>query len=277
LAELARLVDVKVDQQPSGAVNVFVGGNYLVFDGAAQTIEIATRADRGLAAVELLFADTEAHVLSSSGELAGLVASRDQILGGFLDQLDSFVATMIHGFNRLHASGQGQAGYQDVTSGYAVADRRAALDEAGLAFTPEHGSFVVEIYDPESGMRRRHDVHVKLNGLEDDTTLASLAADLDAIEGLSAEITADGRLHLASESNGLQFGFAEDSSGTLAAVGINSFFTGDSAGNIGVHQLIADDPRLFAASRAGIGVDTSNAEDLAAFMNQSLELSLIHI
>jgi flagellar hook-associated protein 1 FlgK len=271
LAQLARIIDIKVDEQPTGAVNVFVGGDYLVFDGAVQTVKIETQGDRGLAAVELRLANTEAPVPASSGELAGLVASRDQILGGFLDELDSFVGSMIHGFNRIHASGQGQIGHQDIQGQYAVADPSAALDEAGLSFAPEHGSFVVEIYNPDTGLRRRHDVHVKLNGLEDDTTLNSLAADLDGIDGLAADITVDGRLRLVSESDDLQFGFAEDSSGALAALGVNTFFTGDAAHNIGVHQLVVQDARLFAASQAGINLDTGNAEHLAAFMNQPLE------
>ncbi len=271
LAELARIIDIKVDEQPTGAVNVFAGGDYLVFDGAVQMVKIETQGNRGLATVELLLANSEAPVPSSSGELAGLIASRDQILGGFLDNLDGFVGSLIHGFNKLHASGQGLAGYQEVTGEYVVTDTDAPLDEAGLAFTPEHGSFVVEVYSPETGLRQRHDIHVKLNGLEDDTTLSSLAADLNAIDGLAADITVDGRLRLRSESADLQFGFAEDSSGTLAALGVNTFFTGDSAYNIHVHELVANDARMFAASRGGIGLDTGNAEALASFLNEPLE------
>ena len=75
----------------------------------------------------------------------------------------------------------------------------------------------------------------------------------------------------ATESDDLQFGFAEDSSGTLAALGVNTFFTGDAAYNIDVNQLVSEDPRLFAASRGGIGHDTGNAELLATFMNEPLE------
>ncbi len=271
LSELARIIDIKVDEQPSGAVNVFVGGDYLVFDGAVQTVKIETHIDRGLSVVELRLTNTDAPLPASSGELAGLVASRDQILGGFLEQLDSFVGAMVYEFNKVHASGQGLTGYNQITGAYAVQDVHAALDEAGLAFNPEHGSFVVEIYNPESGLRQRHDVYVKLNGMEDDATLSSLAADLNAIDGLAADITVDGRLRLRSESSDLVFSFAEDTGGVLAALGINTFFAGTGASDIGVQELIARNPARFAASRGGIGLDTANAEAMASFLNAPME------
>ena len=37
-----------VEEQATGAVNVFVGGDYLVFDGATQLVKTVTHADRGL-------------------------------------------------------------------------------------------------------------------------------------------------------------------------------------------------------------------------------------
>ena len=67
-----------------------------------------------------------------------------------------------------------------------------------------------------------------------------------------------------------QFAFGPDSSGTLAALGINTFFTGSQAGTIGVNNTLLQDPTKFAASTQGVGTDTSNAQTLAGFLTLPL-------
>ena len=90
-----------------------------------------------------------------------------------------------------------------------------------------------------------------LNGLDDDTTLVSLSAALDAIDEISSSISVDGGLTLTTDSANLEFAFAGDTSGTLTALGINTFFTGSTAFDIAVNNDVATDPSKFAASRGG--------------------------
>ncbi len=111
LDELAKLVNIQVEEQANGAVNVFVGGDYLVFDGTTRLVETVVRADRGLGVYEVRLGQTDAQLRASSGELAGLLGARDQILGGYLDELNAYAATLIFEFNKVHASGQGLTGY----------------------------------------------------------------------------------------------------------------------------------------------------------------------
>src|SRR6202008_2876839 len=117
-----------------------------------------------------------------------------------------------------------------------VVNTDVALDEAGLTFTPASGSFDVLIHSKNDDLTTTHTVLVDLNGLDDDTSLDDLAASLDAIDGLTATISAAGRLELGVESPDLEFAFAGDTSGVLAALGINTFFTGSSAGSLDVHD-----------------------------------------
>ena len=65
--------------------------------------------------------------------------------------------------------------------------------------------------------------------------------------------------------------FAGDTSGVLAALGINTFFTGSDALGIHVNNAVVQDPSTFAASSGGIGADTNVAEQLAQF--QALPLA----
>ncbi len=204
--------------------------------------------------------------------MAGLISSRDDILGSFLDQLKDFSQTFIYEFNKAFTSGQGLTGYQSITSESAVADTKQPLDAAGLPFTPENGSFQVKVRDKQTGLTQTTNVQVDLDGLDDnDTSLDDLAAKLNAIDGVSASVSPTRRLVIKSESTQQDFAFANDTSGVLASLGVGTFFSGSDATNISVNQAVVDDPGKFAASRGGIGADTDNAVTLAGLLNQPLE------
>jgi flagellar hook-associated protein 1 FlgK len=68
----------------------------------------------------------------------------------------------------------------------------------------------------------------------------------------------------------LQISFANDTSGALASLGINTFFTGTDAFSLGINQAVANDPATFATSAGGIGADTNVAVSLAQFQDQPL-------
>jgi flagellar hook-associated protein 1 FlgK len=69
----------------------------------------------------------------------------------------------------------------------------------------------------------------------------------------------------------LQFGFSNDTSGLLAAIGINTFFTGSTASDLAVNGVLLEDSSKFAASTEGIGVGTVNAQRLIALHDESLD------
>ena len=238
LEELAKLVNIQVDEQQSGAVNVFVGGDYLVFDGATQLVKAVGEVDRGLSVAELRLANTDASLRASSGEVAGLITARDDVLAGFLDDLDSFAGSLVYEFNKIQSSGQGMHGYDAITSEQRIDVPTVGLDEAGLIFTPVHGSFQVQIINKDTGLYTSHDIQVQLSGMDDDTTYDDLIAQLDGVDGLSAERLVNGQLRLASESEDLEFAFADDSSGILAALGVNTFFAGSNGADIRVNDAL---------------------------------------
>jgi flagellar hook-associated protein 1 FlgK len=271
LTSLARLVDIRVEEQPSGGVAVFAAGDFLVFEGQARHVEVANEADRGLTIGRLRMSDTDAPLLVGSGEVAGLYAARDEILAGFLDNLDDFARTLAFEFNRIYSSGQGLAGYDELYSEFAVVDPDAALNQAGLSYTPENGSFEIQVYNRRTGLTQTTSIDVDLNGFGHDTTLNDLVAQLAAVSGVAASITQTGQLELASTADDQEIAFGNDTSGILAALGINTFFSGASALSLGVNDYIRDDPAKLAASRGGIGEDTANAVDLAGFLDRPLD------
>ena len=271
--ELARLLGTQAFEQTDGSLSVFLGGDFLVLNGTARKLTTTYTYDRELATARLQIADTTSDLDLKSGEVLGQTVARDQVLGGLLDSLDGFAKELIHEFNRVYSSGQGLVGYDRLTSEFAVADTSQPLDQAGLKFSPENGEFQLHIRNKQTGQTTSHSIAVSLNGLDDDTSLDSLAQSLDAISGLQASITADRRLKLDSEGANFEFSFSDDSSGVLTGLGINTFFSGSSISNIGVQRSVQDDPAKFAASRSGIAADTENAVVLAAFLDRPLDNS----
>lgn len=272
LESLANLIDIRVEEQVSGSVNVFAGGDYLVFEGSSREVHAVVDTERADNSVTVRIKQTDSQVGKAAGELHGLVKTRDEILGGFLSGLDSIAKTLAFEFNKIYSSGQGLNGYRSMTGENTVLPPDTVLDQAGLPSPPVNGSFQVKILNRQTGLSTTTDIPVDLNGLDgNDTTLASLAASLDAVSGLTASVGPDGKLTLTSDSSNLEFAFADDSSGVLAALGLGTFFTGSTAANLGIYRAVVADPSLFAASRSGIGGDTANAEQLAHFGETPLD------
>lgn len=270
LDKLATITDIKAVEQTTGDVTVFAGGEFLVFAGTHREVMIAQSSDRGLNVVEVRIAETDAPLAVTSGKLAGLMMARDTILGGFVDNLDSFAQAFIYEFNKIHAGGQGLIGHTSLESEFAVSGGAVNLDEAGLPFLPVNGAFQVQVLNTQTGLRQTIDIGVDLNGLGEDMSLDDLVAQLDAIDGISATITAQRKLKIESESPLVTFAFGEDTSGVLAALGVNTFFSGSHASDIGVSQAVRERPGTFAASSGGIGEDAENAGRLATLLTTPL-------
>jgi len=271
LTELAKLVGIRAAEQPDGSVSVFVGGDFLVFNSEVRKVVASVSADDSRATTFVKLAATDTVLSAGSGKLAGLYTARDEVAGGFQSKLDEFAATLAFEFNKIYASGQGLTGLTEATSEFAVEDSQAALDQGGLRFTPVNGSFQIQVYNKLTGLKKTTDVAVRLNGLDDDTTLTELAATLDAVEGLRAAVTSDRRLSISVDAPNLEFGFAHDTSGVLAALGVNTFFSGTGSRTLGVSDVVRSDPSKFAASQGGVGEDTENALRLASFGDLPLD------
>ncbi len=273
VAALSQLADIRVVEQPTGSLTIAVGGEFLVTDGVRREVfaDDGTTAGRNTSAIR--FVDTNAELEVTGGELRGLYAGRDEIVGGAIADLDELATTLAFEFNKLYSQGQGIEGYSSVTSVDSVLNTTAALDEAGLTFTPVNGAFDILVRNTNTSNVETHTIRVDLNGLDDDTSLEDLAAAISAVPGLTASTTATGGLSIASNAVDTEFTFAGDTSGVLAALGINTFFTGSSAATLGVNSVLdgIDNAALFAASLNGIGEDARNAERLVEFYTRPLD------
>jgi flagellar hook-associated protein 1 FlgK len=188
-----------------------------------------------------------------------------------MSRLDSLASALISEINRIHAGGKGLSGFSNLTGTAAVIDPTVALSDTGngLDFPPKTGSFFIDVKDA-SGSVVRTQINIDLDGIGADSTLNSVAADINAnVAGVTATVLADGRLKL-SATGGCTFTFGEDTSGVLGAMGLNTFFTGKNALDIAVNPLISGDPNMLAAATTGQAGDGSNATALASLQDQAV-------
>lgn len=271
LRELGELFDVTVREQPNGMVNVYVGSEALVQGSSVRGLIAVEEVDGESTRISVRFADTNQQVDVRGGRLEGLIISRDQ--HGQIDALDQLAAAVIADVNRIHADGQGLVGYTSVTGSYDVLATDVPLDSsaAGVPFPPRNGSFYITVADTATATPVAYRIDVDLQGSDPGTTLESLVAGINAqVEGVTASVTSDNRLQVTAD-DGFTFTFGhdgqearEDTSGVLAALGVNTFFTGTDAGNIAVNETIVEQPSLLAAASVFLAGDGVNAGRVAA-------------
>lgn len=277
LDELAGLIDIDTVERESGIVDVYVGSTPMVLAGDSRGIELRREAVDGVEQVTLRAKADGSRLPVRSGQVGALLDARDNAVGRTLDQLDKLSAELIYQTNSIHATATGPDGLREATSQLRTPpeDRLRPLNGpanptmADLPFEIRNGSFLVHVQTPTGGRSSATRVEVDLDGLGDDgatgtiddASIESIRQALDAVEGIRADFTADGRLRVRGE-NGARFSFSEDSSGVLGAIGMNAFFQGTGADDIAVRADIADDPTRLQVGR--IGADGEFRENAAA-------------
>lgn len=266
ITELAGLMDITVIEQRTGSVDILVGSTPAVLGSEARDLEFELRTVNGVLEARVLVKETREPLRIEGGSIGGRLAQREASVTRVIEDLDAVASTVIFEVNKLHTSGRPTAPIKDVTAWQAVpiADQALSFNDpanttfADLPFAPVNGGFDVVITDA-SGNKTVTRIDVDLDGITalgaagfaDDTSLADLAAALDAVPNLNATITLNGELRLTTDA-GFDVSFKEDSSGILAVLGISTYFQGVDATDIAVRSDLVNDPlRLTVGLAAG--------------------------
>lgn len=273
IAELSGIIDVTVVEQANGAADILVGSQPIVLAGKSRGLVMFTESTGSTIEVEVRIRSSQERVAVGSGRIGSLLGQRDGSIQQSIRDLDQFASTLMFEVNKLHTSGRSIKPVTDTTGWLRVpvSDQTLALNDpangtlANLPFAPKSGSFQVIVRD-QNGNESTTTINIDLDGIDatgasgygDDTTLEGIRAALDAIPNLNAEITPAGELRIYTDS-GMDVSFAEDSSGVLAVLGINTYFTGSTAADIGVRQALRSDPLLLNVGLKGDTNETSLA------------------
>jgi len=198
----------------------------------------------------------------TGGSLGGTLEFRDEQLGGYQKSLDAMANTMIWETNRIHSQGAGLTPFTSVQGTYGVADSTAALSNAsaGLAFGDrlEPGAFMMYVYDANGKLAKDaggNPVQAAIKVDTGDTNFDSLDDLAATINGafsptyLTASVV-NNKLSLTSAS-GYSFQFGSDSSGALAALGINTLLTGSTASDVALNGVVTNDTNKICVGHVG--------------------------
>lgn len=280
LRKLSEFFDVTVRQQPNGGINVYVGSEALIQGGTSRGLTTTTASDGEFRRTTVRFADTNQAIVVRGGRIGGLIKARDEQAYGRIQRVDDLAAGIISEVNRIHADGQGLDGLRQVTGAQDLLAGDVSLDSptAGLVEQPKSGSFYITVLDDATHTPVAHRIDVTLDGSTTATTLDSLVQNInDNVPGVTASVTPDKRLFIKADAgSSFTFGYdgqdvRPDTSGVLAALGVNTFFAGRDARDIEVNAALKVSPALIAAGSVFLSGDGTNAGRLAELATTKLD------
>jgi flagellar hook-associated protein 1 FlgK len=269
--ELAQYVDVSVYEQPGGAVNVMVGSVPVVIGGDSRGAELRVETVNGQLEVSVRTRADGSTLNPPEGRIGALLQQREQTMEPALDQLDTLAGQLMHQVNRVHAQGQGLTGVATAQGTYAITDSTVNLNTsaAGLPFPIENGTVQLHVTHAATGTRTTHQIAVDGDAM----SLDDLIARINAVAGadhLTSSAGPGNRLTLTADA-GYEISFSDDSSGVLAGLGLNTFFTGADATDIDVHEALLDNPGRLAAGAGHVPGSNDNALALALLQDSPVD------
>ncbi len=270
LNELAEFMNITTFELDTGAVTVMTAnGIDLVREG--KSFDLTREGDQLLLAGSMNQQwDITAQV--TGGQIGGWLDMRNNVIPGFLTDLDETANALIWQVNEQHSQGVGLEKFTTVTGDYAAGavDEKLSDLASGLVFHDRintSGSFTVWVYDADGNPIDSDGATADIEGftisLDAIMTLEELRDEFNAAfltnTYLQAEITSDNRFQIKQGADGgnHSFAFSDDTSHVLAALGINTFFKGDAADTIAVSDNVQNGGPYIAAGT--IGDDGSHA------------------
>lgn len=287
IRELSELMDVTVVQRGQQGVDVLAGSTPVVLGSQARLLRVRSEVVNGESRISVVSGENESRLDISSGLMGSLLDNRSGAIDATIAKIDALGSQLIFEVNKLHSTGARSQGLSRAsgTLTMSAGERAMALNDpanagtASLPFAAVNGGFLVHVRQGSTGATQTVRIDVDLDGLTnagtpgfaDDSSAEDIRAALAAVPGLSATFSADGRLQVQA-ADGFDFSFAEDSSGALAMLGVNSYFTGTDAASIGVRSDLAADSTLLTAGRivGGQFVDNATALEVAGLQTRGL-------
>ncbi len=248
-SELAEYIDMKIFEQSNGAFTivsakgvVLVNGN----DGYDIELDGSSVKWQGSGGNKV---DITNYI--SKGKLGGWLDMRDEIVAKYKQDLTELASEFIWAVNKQHSQGVGLTTFSSATGTYSASAPGAAVttSASGLDYYDKisGGTFEVWVYDSTDTLVNGGGTTVTVTAGV--TTLNDIATAITALDpDISASVNVDGKLAITT-ANGHTFAFSDDTSNVLAALGINTFFTGSTAGGMGVNDVIGSDKDYIAAAR----------------------------
>ena len=283
LRELSELIEIRTIEVEGGSVNVFIGNEPLIQYGESRGLKYTEVQQGGSEVlVDVRFKDNNLTIQTESGKIHGLILARDEHIGNLLNEFDDFVNSMILEVNHVHAMGGAAEGFSTVRSTFGALDGTASLSDmttTTLKWPVTNGRFSIVVTD-DAGVSTTSDIDVQIGIDGTDSTLTSVTASINAINGITATVDSSGFLTIQADNSTDKFNFkgpqdASDGTNFLAVMGINTFFEGSNAVDIDVRTGLTEDylstsAALLVSQFTSRGVDSLSGLTFAEHFSQMM-------
>ncbi|MEY3142635.1 MAG: Flagellar hook-associated protein 1 [Planctomycetota bacterium] len=267
--EVAKYLPISTLEQPNGMIDVVVDSQPLVQGGLSRGVKVTADVVGGELTTRFRIKNDGALMSPNEGQIGALLRQRAETVEPAIESLDTLARELMFQVNKVHSQSQGQIGITSVTGLNRITDATEPLNNTELPFAMRNGAFELHVKSLATGLRTTVVVTV-------DPATATLTDLRNAINAAippgtaAASITADNTLRLDANS-GYELSFANDTSGVLAAIGINSIFGGYDAKTIEINSQILNDPRLLAVARDHVPGSNGGALAIAALATSPIE------
>jgi flagellar hook-associated protein 1 FlgK len=278
VSELADYIGIKFFEQDDGSLTILTArGCVLVSENKSYDLELGgDSGDRikwqGSGGLTVDITD---HI--NAGKIDGWLGMRDEVVAKCRLDLDALVNEWIWSVNQQHSQGVGRKLFE-LDSGL-TGTYQTSTNLGDLEFGPKiefiSDGFKLWLEDrtdpanPSIGY-----VSIDLSGLTSSSTLSDLAATMNnqlTIAGLTG-ITVDGTGTALkfTPANDFAFGFSDDQSNILAALGVNTYFDGSGASTIAVNSIM-NDTDYVAAGRINVDGSYTSGDNTNALAMTDLQ------
>ena len=267
--ELAQFHPISTLEQPNGMIDISVESQPLVQGSLARGVKVTADIVGGELTTRFRVKNDGTLLTPDGGQIGALLRQRTDTVEPAIESLDTLTRELMFQVNQVHSRSQGQIGITSVTGLNRITNASIPLDQTEIPFTMRNGAFEMHVKSLATGLRTTVVIAV-------DPATATLTDLRNAVNAAvpagtaTASITADNTLRLDANA-GYELSFANDTSGVLAGLGINSLFGGYDAKTIEVNAQILGDPRLLAVGRDHVEGSNGGALAIAALSSQQVE------
>lgn len=278
ITELSKFMDITAVQQANGNVDILVASQPVVLAGQTRGLQLKFEDDNGTTVISVTTRDNQEKLAITSGTVGSLMRQRNELVTDTIQRVDNIARNLIHEVNRIYSqgsNGQPVSSYQGLTAVGASDLARSFNDPANatfqaLNFRPTSGKFSVTVTNNATGSSQTVNIPIDLDGINssfapgfaNDTSMNSLIASLNGVSNLTATTGPNGGL-VVNAASGFSVSFSDDTSGVLAVLGVNTYFTGTDASDIAVRSDLVASPVTLNAAKTENGARADNGAALA--------------
>ncbi|MDQ7031735.1 MAG: flagellar hook-associated protein FlgK [Desulfonauticus sp.] len=214
------------------------------------------------------------------GTIGGYFLFRDAYAGKYKEKLNAFAKALAWEVNRIHSQGAGLDKFNYSNGTYSVTNTSVALSDpaSGLIFGDklQKGNFTIFVYDSSGNVVENSalDFDSATSGIQNfDPSVHSLEDVRDAINNSFSHVSAsivDNKLVLRAD-DGYSFAFSNDTSGLLAALGLNTYFQGSTASDLGLNQFVNSNISYINAGHVNGAGEVNEGDNTIALQLAGLE------